>query len=148
MSQYDSQTYSGATEGGKISAPILDFRNRIQDLARPNLFQVEIGFPGILDDGSPSVGGATGTTENATQSEAGKSKAGATYTAGQSGRIGYDNPNIQTALTNLLRSSNNAQLNNMFSSYVIQPNVRGNRATVAVGSPNLKKITSTKLKTK
>jgi len=78
----------------------------------------------------------------------GKSKAGATYTAGQSGRIGYDNPNIQTALTNLLRSSNNAQLNNMFSSYVIQPNVRGNRATVAVGSPNLKKITSTKLKTK
>ena len=28
-----------------VNAPILDFRNRIGDLARPNLFQVEIGFP-------------------------------------------------------------------------------------------------------
>ena len=78
----------------------------------------------------------------------GRSKAAATYSSGQSGRIGYGNPDIETALTNLLRSSNNAQLNNMFSAYVIQPNLRGNRATVGVGSPTLKKITSTKLKTK
>jgi len=78
----------------------------------------------------------------------GRSKAGATYSAGQSGRIGYGNPDIETALTNLLRSSNNAQLNNMFSAYVIQPNLRGNRATVGVGSPTLKRITSKKTKTK
>ena len=78
----------------------------------------------------------------------GRSKAAATYSAGQSGRIGYGNPDIETALTNLLRSSNNAQLNNMFSAYVIQPNLRGNRATVGVGSPTLKRITSKKLKTK
>ena len=76
MSAFDSQSYPGNTEGKQISAPILDFRNRIGDLARPNLFQVEIGFPGILDDGTPSVGGATGTTENATQGSAGASKAG------------------------------------------------------------------------
>ena len=78
----------------------------------------------------------------------GRSKAAATYSAGESGRIGYGNPDIETALTNLLRSSNNAQLNNMFSAYVIQPNLRGNRATVGVGSPTLKRITSKKLKTK
>tara|TARA_Y100001938_G_scaffold146155_1_gene224428 strand:+ start:1056 stop:1562 length:507 start_codon:yes stop_codon:yes gene_type:complete len=78
----------------------------------------------------------------------GRSKAAATYSTGQAGRIGYGNPDIETALTNLLRSSNNAQLNNMFSAYVIQPNLRGNRATVSVGSPTLKRITSKKLKTK
>ena len=77
----------------------------------------------------------------------GRSKAGATYSPSASGRIGYGNPEIQTALTNLLRSSNNAQLNNMFSSYIVQPNRRGNTATVTLGSANLKKITSTKLKT-
>ena len=76
MSAFDSQTYPGNQENKQISAPILDFRNRIGDLARPNLFQVEVGFPGILDDGTPSVGGATGTTENATQGAAGASKAG------------------------------------------------------------------------
>ena len=36
----------------QLNAPILDFRNRIGDLARPNLFQVEIGFPGIVDSGT------------------------------------------------------------------------------------------------
>lgn len=78
----------------------------------------------------------------------GRSKAGGkTYSPSASGRIGYGNPEIQTALTNLLRSSNNAQLNNMFSSYIVQPNRRGNAATVTLGSANLKKITSTKLKT-
>ena len=78
----------------------------------------------------------------------GKSRAGSmTYSPSASGRIGYGNPEIQTALTNLLRSSNNQQLNNMFSSYIVQPNRRGNAATVTVGSPKLKKITSTKLKT-
>jgi len=78
----------------------------------------------------------------------GKSKAGSkTYSPSASGRIGYGNPEIQTALTNLLRSSNNSQLNNMFSSYIVQPNRRGNTATVTIGSSNLKKITSTKLKT-
>tara|TARA_A100001391_G_scaffold145919_2_gene103527 strand:+ start:5388 stop:5897 length:510 start_codon:yes stop_codon:yes gene_type:complete len=78
----------------------------------------------------------------------GKSRAGSmTYSPSASGRIGYGNPEIQTALTNLLRSSNNQQLNNMFSSYIVQPNRRGSAATVTVGSPKLKKITSTKLKT-
>ena len=55
MSAYDSQTYPEYR--GQTSAPILDFRNKIGDLARPNLFQVEITFLGILDDGSPSIGG-------------------------------------------------------------------------------------------
>ena len=56
MSAFDSQTYPGQSEGKQINAPILDFRNRIGDLARPNLFQVEIGFPQIVDNGTPNSG--------------------------------------------------------------------------------------------
>ena len=53
MSAFDSQTYPGQSEGKQINAPILDFRNRIGDLARPNLFQVDLAFPtGIINNSS------------------------------------------------------------------------------------------------
>ena len=63
MSAFDSQTYPGQSEGKQINAPILDFRNRIGDLARPNLFQVEVGFPQIVDNGTPQSGATPGSQE-------------------------------------------------------------------------------------
>ena len=52
----DLSRYPGQSEGKQVNAPILDFRNRIGDLARPNLFQVEIGFPQIITNGRPNTG--------------------------------------------------------------------------------------------
>lgn len=76
MPNYDLTQYPGQTEGRQVNAPILDFRNRIGDLARPNLFQVEIGFPGIVDSGSPATGATPGSNEQRTQEAAGGSQAG------------------------------------------------------------------------
>jgi len=76
MPNYDLTQYPGQTEGRQVNAPILDFRNRIGDLARPNLFQVEIGFPGIVDSGNPATGATPGSNEQRTQESAGGSQAG------------------------------------------------------------------------
>ena len=67
--------YPGQTEGKMVNAPILDFRNRIGDLARPNLFQVEIGFPSIVDEGTPASGATPGSQEKREQESAGSSQA-------------------------------------------------------------------------
>ena len=74
--EFDKKTYPGQQEGTVLNAPILDFRNRIGDLARPNLFQVEIGFPEIVDSGTANSGATPGTQEQRQQDEAGGSKAG------------------------------------------------------------------------
>ena len=50
------QDIQGRQKVSMVNAPILDFRNRIGDLARPNLFQVEIGFPQIITNGRPASG--------------------------------------------------------------------------------------------
>jgi len=76
MSAFDSQTYPGQSEGKQINAPILDFRNRIGDLARPNLFQVEVGFPQIVDNGTPQSGATPGSQEQRGEESAGASRAG------------------------------------------------------------------------
>jgi len=76
MSSYDLTQYPGQTEGRQVNAPILDFRNRIGDLARPNLFQVEIGFPSIVDAGTPNSGATPGSNEQRTQETSGASRAG------------------------------------------------------------------------
>jgi hypothetical protein len=61
----DSQ-YPGQKEGTKHNFSILDFRNKIGDLARPNLFQVEINFPDFGDDAPETGGGGgQGDTESA-----------------------------------------------------------------------------------
>jgi len=73
---YDNSVYPGQTEGNLINAPIMTFRDRIQDLARPNLFQVELGFPGIVDQGTAASGATPGTQEQVTQDNAGGSNAG------------------------------------------------------------------------
>ena len=76
MPNYDLTQYPGQTEGRQVNAPILDFRNRIGDLARPNLFQVEIGFPSIVDSGTPQSGATPGSNEQRTQESAGASTSG------------------------------------------------------------------------
>jgi len=76
MADFDSRVYPGQTEGKQLNAPILDFRNRIGDLARPNLFQVEIGFPSIVDSGTPNSGAQPGSQEQRQQESAGASQAG------------------------------------------------------------------------
>ena len=65
-----------------VNAPILDFRNRIGDLARPNLFQVEIGFPSIVDEGTPASGATPGSQEKREQESAGASQAGSSASSG------------------------------------------------------------------
>ena len=78
---------------------------------------------------------------------AGKSKAGSkSYNPTSSGRIGYSNPNVETALKNLITRTNNQQLGNMFARYGIVPNIPTGRKTVTLGSANLKKITGKKVK--
>lgn len=71
-----SDVNPGTKEGKAVSAPIFDFRNKISDLARPNLFQVSIGFPGIVDDGAAGVGADPGTQEDQEQSDAGAASTG------------------------------------------------------------------------
>ena len=78
---------------------------------------------------------------------AGKSKAGSkSYNPTSSGRIGYGNPNVETALKNLITRTNNQQLGDMFARYGIVPNIPTGRKTVTLGSANLKKITGKKVK--
>ena len=49
------------SQGNEVNAPIFQFRNTISDLARPNLFQVQLYFPGDIgttpDTGDSSVSG-------------------------------------------------------------------------------------------
>lgn len=61
----------GQIEGGFIDSPIFNFRDKIEDLARPNLFQVEINFPELVNTGRPGVGGAQGSSESRRQESAG-----------------------------------------------------------------------------
>jgi hypothetical protein len=61
----------GQIEGGFIDSPIFNFRDKIEDLARPNLFQVEINFPELVNTGRPGVGGAAGSSESRRQESAG-----------------------------------------------------------------------------
>ena len=59
------------TESKKFSSlPITDFRNRIGDLARPNLFHIEMGFPDIATK-NPFIGGEPGSVADVEQALAG-----------------------------------------------------------------------------
>ena len=66
-----------SAQGGKpnfVDTTIIDFKNSIRDLARPNLFQVEMKWPPILGgqtSGKPQVGGLSGTQANKNETDAG-----------------------------------------------------------------------------
>ncbi|AJK27558.1 tail tube monomer [Cyanophage P-TIM40] len=63
-------------EGGQINSPIFDFRNKIGDLARPNLFQVELTFPQAGLEGA-GIGGSGGAGD-AAEAAAGETNTDAT----------------------------------------------------------------------
>ena len=64
----------GQVEQSSVRAPIFTFRDQVKDFARPNLFQVEIYAPPILQDGvSPAVGGVSGSQADANETASGGS---------------------------------------------------------------------------
>lgn len=68
----------GQVELSSVRAPIFTFRDQVKDFARPNLFQCEIYAPPILQGGvSPSIGGVTGSSANASETASGASTLGA-----------------------------------------------------------------------
>ena len=69
----------GQVEQSSVRAPIFSFRDQVRDFARPNLFQVEIYSPPILQDGvSPQSGGVAGSSAEASENSAGGSSLNAT----------------------------------------------------------------------
>lgn len=60
----------GAVERKQIRTNIIDFRNKIGELARPNIFEVEINFPTLIEGASSS----TGNQEDAASAAAGASQ--------------------------------------------------------------------------
>jgi hypothetical protein len=76
-----SETTPGATENTVLNASIFDFRNKIADLARPNLFQVELAFPAIVDDGDVGTGATPDSQEDVAQSDAGAATTGTVQAA-------------------------------------------------------------------
>lgn len=78
---------------------------------------------------------------------AGTSKAGSkSYNPTSSGRIGYSNPNVETALKNLITRTNNQQLGDMFARYGIVPNIPTGRKTLTLKSANLERLTGKRIK--
>ena len=78
---------------------------------------------------------------------AGSSRAGGkSYDPTSSGRIGYNNPNVETALKNLITRTNNQQLGDMFAKYGIVPNIPTGRKTLTLKSANLERLTGKKIK--
>ena len=70
-----AESQPGQVEQSAIRAPIFSFRDQVKDFARPNLFQVEIYAPPILQDGvSPQSGGVAGSSADASENCAGGSQ--------------------------------------------------------------------------
>ena len=55
--------------------------------------------------------------------------------------IGYNNPDVRTALTALINSSYNQQMNNMFSNYLVSPTRGTGQKTIGIGSTTVKGVT-------
>lgn len=55
--------------------------------------------------------------------------------------IGYNNPDVRTALTSLINSSYNQQMNNMFANYLVSPTTRTGQRTIGIGSTTVKGVT-------
>jgi len=54
--------------------------------------------------------------------------------------VGYNNPDVQTALTSLINNSYNQQMNNMFASYIVTPTIQSGKRTVGIGSTTVKGV--------
>ena len=78
---------------------------------------------------------------------AGSSRAGGkSYDPTSSGRIGYGNPDVETALKNLITRTNNQQMGDMFVKYGIVPNIPTGRKTLTLKSANLERLTGKRIK--
>lgn len=55
-------------------------------------------------------------------------------------RIGYNNPDVRSALTALAQSSYNQQMNNMFSQYLVRPTKGIGSKTIGLGTTQVKGI--------
>lgn len=67
----------GQETNARVSTPILTFRDKIGDLARPNLFQVDLGWPDVVtSDGKPDPGADPGSTTQDNESKSGASTLG------------------------------------------------------------------------
>ena len=55
--------------------------------------------------------------------------------------IGYNNPDVRTALTALAQSSYNQQMNNMFANYLVSPTRGTGQKTIGIGSTTVKGVT-------
>ena len=75
MANKDKQQ-AGEVENTKVDVPIIAFRDKIIDLARPNLFQVDMNYPKILDNGTPETGGGEDTQQDEKEKTSGKNNAG------------------------------------------------------------------------
>ena len=64
------------------------------------------------------------------------------------GRVGYNNPSVQTALTALIQNSYNQQMNNMFAQYLVSPTKRVGQGTVSLASAKIKGVTKKQRKTR
>ena len=76
----------------------------------------------------------------------GASAARRRYSPTSSGRIGYSNPNVETALKNLITRTNNQQLGDMFARYGIVPNIPTGRKTLTLKSANLERLTGKRIR--
>ena len=70
-----AEAQPGQVQGANIKAPIFTFRDNVKDFARPNLFQVEVFAPPVLQDAiTPQPGGVTGSTAQVLETAAGGSQ--------------------------------------------------------------------------
>ena len=76
----------------------------------------------------------------------GASAARRRYSPTSSGRIGYGNPDVETALKNLITKTNNQQMGDMFAKYGIVPNIPTGRKTLTLKSANLERLTGKRIR--
>ena len=70
-----AEAQPGQVQGANIKAPIFTFRDNVKDFARPNLFQVEVFAPPVLQQSVvPQPGGVTGSAANVLETLAGESQ--------------------------------------------------------------------------
>ena len=70
-----AEAQPGQVQGVNIKAPIFTFRDNVKDFARPNLFQVEVFAPPVLQDAiTPQPGGVSGSTAEVLETSAGGSQ--------------------------------------------------------------------------
>ena len=70
-----AEAQPGQVQGANIKAPIFTFRDNVKDFARPNLFQVEVFAPPVLQDAiTPQPGGVSGSTAEVLETSAGGSQ--------------------------------------------------------------------------